>query len=155
MSAVPDMVFHDILVAVDGSKDAALALAAAILAVQRNHARLTVIAVAEDVTRRPGAIAFDPTLQQRVDESTEEHLRDAVTAIPQEIPVTTLFRRGRPGPAIVAAAKEGEHDAILLGARGVGRVGSLMGSVSQHVLHHASVTVFVAHAPRGGVSVRE
>ena len=43
---------------------------------------------------------------------------------------------------------EGEHDAILLGAR-VGRVGSLMGSVSQHVLHHASVTVFVAHAPRG------
>ena len=80
MSAVPDMVFHDILVAVDGSRDAALAVAAAIVAVQRNHARLTVIAVAED---------------------------------------------------------------------GVGRVGSLMGSVSQHVLHHASVTVFVAHAPRG------
>ena len=49
----------------------------------------------------------------------------------------------------MAAAEEGEHDAILLGARGVGRVGSLMGSVSQHVLHHASVTVFVAHAPRG------
>jgi nucleotide-binding universal stress UspA family protein len=149
MSAVPDMVFHDILVAVDGSRDAALALAAAILAVERNHARLTVIGVAEDVTRRPGAIAFDPTLQQRVDESTEEHLREAVTAIPQDIPVTTLFRRGRPGVAIVAAAEEGEHDAILLGARGVGRVGSLMGSVSQHVLHHASVTVFVAHAPRG------
>ena len=77
MSAAPEMVFHDVLVAVDGSKDAALALAAAVLAVQRNHARLTVIAVAEDVTRRPGAIAFDPTLQQRVDESTEEHLRDA------------------------------------------------------------------------------
>ena len=75
MSAAPEMVFHDVLVAVDGSKDAALALAAAVLAVQRNHARLTVIAVAEDVTRRPGAIAFDPTLQQRVDESTDEHLR--------------------------------------------------------------------------------
>ena len=148
MSAAPDMVFRDILVAVDGSKDAALALAAAILAVQRNHARLTVIAVAEDVTRRPGAIAFDPTLQQRVDESTEEHLRDAVASVPDDIPVTTLFRRGRAGPAIVTAAGEGEHDAILLGARGVGRVGALMGSVSQHVLHNASVTVFVAHAPR-------
>jgi nucleotide-binding universal stress UspA family protein len=148
MSAAPDMVFRDILVAVDGSKDAALALAAAILAVQRNHARLTVIAVAEDVTRRPGALAFDPTLQQQVDRATEEHLRDAVASVPDDIPVTTLFRRGRAGPAIVTAAEEGEHDAILLGARGVGRVGALMGSVSQHVLHNASVTVFVAHAPR-------
>jgi nucleotide-binding universal stress UspA family protein len=148
MSAAPDMVFRDVLVAVDGSKDAALALAAAILAVQRNHARLTVIAVAEDVTRRPGALAFDPTLQQQVDTETEEHLRDAVASVPDDIPVTTLFRRGRAGPAIVTAAAEGEHDAILLGARGVGRVGALMGSVSQHVLHNASVTVFVAHAPR-------
>jgi nucleotide-binding universal stress UspA family protein len=149
MSAAPDMVFHDVLVAVDGSKDAALALAAAILAVQRNHARMTIIAVAEDVTRRPGAIAFDPTLQQQVDATTETHLREAVASVPDDIPVTTLFRRGRGGPAIVAAAEEGEYDAILLGARGVGRVGALMGSVSQHVLHNASVTVFVAHAPRG------
>jgi nucleotide-binding universal stress UspA family protein len=39
---------------------------------------------------------------------------------------------------------------VLLGARGVGRMGSLIGSVSQHVLHHADIAVFVAHAPRGG-----
>jgi nucleotide-binding universal stress UspA family protein len=148
MSAAPEVVFHDVLVAVDGSRDAALALAAAVLAVQRSHAKLTIVAVAEDVTRRPGAIAFDPTLQQRVDEATQEHLRDAVASVPEDIPVRTLFRRGRPGPEIVGAAREGAYDAILLGARGVGRVGSLMGSVSQHVLHHADVTVFVAHAPR-------
>jgi nucleotide-binding universal stress UspA family protein len=145
----PEMVFHNVLVAVDGSADARLALSAAILAVQRSHARLALIAVADDVMRRPGAIAFDPLLQQRVDETTEEHLREAVDAVPEDIPVTTLFRRGRPGPEIVAAAKEGRHDAILLGARGVGRVGALMGSVSQHVLHHADATVFVAHARRG------
>ena len=151
MSAAPDMVFRDVLVAVDGSEDAALALAAAILAVRRNHARLTVIAVAEDITRRPGALAYDPTLQQQVDSSTERHLHDAVASVPDDIPVTRLFRRGRAGPAIVSAAKEGEHDAILLGARGVGRVGALMGSVSQHVLHNAGVTVFVAHAPRGAI----
>lgn len=148
MSAAPNLVFHDVLVAVDGSRDAALALAAAVLAVQRGHAKLTIVAVSEDITRRPGAIAFDPTLQQRVDESAEKHLRDAVAAVPEDIPVRTLFRRGRPGPEIVAAARAGEYDAILLGARGVGRVGSLMGSVSQHVLHHADVTVFVAHAAR-------
>jgi nucleotide-binding universal stress UspA family protein len=146
--STPDLVFHNVLVAVDGSPDAALALAAAIVTVERTHAKLTLIAVADDVLRRPGAIAFDPTLQQRVDETTEQHLRDAVAAVPDDIPVTTLFRRGRPGPEIVAAAKEGEHDVIIMGARGVGRVGALMGSVSQHVLHHAGTTVFVAHAPR-------
>jgi nucleotide-binding universal stress UspA family protein len=36
----------------------------------------------------------------------------------------------------------------MLGARGVGRVHGLMGSVSQHVLHHADTAVFVTHAPR-------
>ena len=149
MSATPpDLIFHHVLVAVDGSADAALALAAAILTVQRSHARLTLIGVAEDVSRRPGAIAFDPLLQQRVDETTQEHLRDAVASVPDDIPVTTLFRRGRPGPEIVTVAKEGEHDAVIMGKRGVGRVGSLMGSVSQHVLHHADATVFVAHAKR-------
>ena len=144
----PEMEFHNVLVAVDGSADAALALAAAVVAVQRSHAKLTLIAVAEDVYRRPGAIAFDPLLQQRVDQTTEEHLRESVEAVPRDIPVTTLFRRGRPGQEIVAAAKEGDYDAIILGARGVGRVGALMGSVSQHVLHHAATTVFVAHARR-------
>jgi nucleotide-binding universal stress UspA family protein len=146
----PSLDFHNVLCAVDGSADAALALAAAILTVERTHARLTLISVAEDATRRPGAVAFDPLLQQRIDESTDEHLRDAVAAVPDDIPVTHLFRRGRPGQEIVAAAKEGEHDAIILGARGVGRVGALMGSVSQHVLHHAKTTVFVAHARRDG-----
>jgi nucleotide-binding universal stress UspA family protein len=148
MSAAPDLVFHNVLVAVDGSADAALALAAAILTVQRSHARLTLVAIADDVLRRPGAIAFDPTLQQRVDDTTRDHLREAVDAVPDDIPVTTLFRRGRPGPEIVAAAREGKHDAIILGARGVGRVGAVMGSDSPHFRHHADTTVFVAHARR-------
>ena len=87
--APPDsMAFHNVLVAVDGSTDATLAPAAAILAVQRNRAKLTLVAVADDVTRRPGAIAFDPSLQQKVDESTERQLRDALAAVPQDIPVT-------------------------------------------------------------------
>jgi nucleotide-binding universal stress UspA family protein len=150
MSETPDLIFRDVLVAVDGSADALLALAAAIRTVQRSHAKLTLIAIAEDATRRPGAVSLDPTLQQSIDEAASRHLREAVDAIPDDIPVHTLFRRGKPGQEIVAAAKDGGHDAIILGARGVGRVGALMGSVSQYVLHHADATVFVAHARRGG-----
>jgi nucleotide-binding universal stress UspA family protein len=148
VSETPDLIFHNVLVAVDGSRDAGLALAAAILTVQRCHARLTLLTVAADATKTPGAIALDPTLQEQVDKSADRNMREALEAVPSDIPVTKLFRHGRPGPEIVAAAKEGHHDVIFVGARGLGRVGALMGSVSQYVLHHARVTVFVAHAPR-------
>jgi nucleotide-binding universal stress UspA family protein len=73
--------------------------------------------------------------------------RRAIERIPEDIPVTTAVRRGRAGPQIVAFARESNFDAILIGARGLGRVRSLVGSVSQYVLHHADVPVFVAHAP--------
>jgi nucleotide-binding universal stress UspA family protein len=51
------------------------------------------------------------------------------------------------GAEIVARACEHDYDAVLLGARGLGRVGALLGSVSAYVLHRAPVPVFVAHAP--------
>ena len=146
--APPDLVFRNVLVAVDGSRDAGLALAAAILAVQRSHARMTLLTVAADASRTPGAMAVDPLLQDEVDASAQRHMREALDTVPDDIPVTKLFRHGRPGPEIVAAAKEGNHDVVFVGARGVGRVHALMGSVSQYVLHHARSTVFVAHAPR-------
>ena len=75
-------------------------------------------------------------------------LKGMLARIPADIAVHTLYRRGKPGPEIVKAAKEGDYDAIILGARGVGRVGALMGSVSSHVLHNADIAVFVAHAPK-------
>jgi nucleotide-binding universal stress UspA family protein len=61
--------------------------------------------------------------------------------------VIKQIRHGKAGPEIVAQSKENEYDAILLGARGLGRVGALIGSVSQYVMHHADTPVFVAHAP--------
>jgi nucleotide-binding universal stress UspA family protein len=48
----------------------------------------------------------------------------------------------------IELATEGRDDAILVGARGLGRISALVGSVSRYVLHHADVAVFVAHAPR-------
>jgi nucleotide-binding universal stress UspA family protein len=143
---------HRLLVALDGSGNAELALAAARTAAQRDHAQLTLVAVVPDVlAQSPGWIvpAVDPAkLQQDAQADAERVLREAVARLPEEIPVTTVLRQGKPGPEIVAQARGGDYDAIIMGARGVGRVGALIGSVSTYVMHHAETAVFVAHAPR-------
>jgi nucleotide-binding universal stress UspA family protein len=143
--------FHRLLVAIDGSQTAELALSAAVTAARRDHAAITLLAVVPDIlaeSRRWIAGGPDPrSLQDAADDETQRMLRDTVERIPSDIPVTTVVRHGKPGPEIVAQAAENDYDTILLGARGVGRVGALIGSVSAYVLRHAGTAVFVAHAP--------
>lgn len=144
--------YHRLLVALDGSDNAMLALGAAVTVARRDHASVTLICVAPDMAaemaRWPWPAGWPGDLQADADAAAERTLREAVERIPPDIPVTTVVRHGKPGPEIVAHARESTYDAILMGARGVGRVGAaLMGSVSQHVLHNAGVAVFVAHAP--------
>lgn len=142
---------HRLLVAIDGSEPARLALRAAITAARRDHASLTLIHAvpdAADYSALALAAGAVPATGEELDAEAERLLREAVDAVPDDIPVRTVIARGRAGPAIVAEAAEGDYDAILLGARGLGPVGTLAGSVSSHVLHHATVAVFVAHPPR-------
>lgn len=143
---------HRVLVAVDGSPSAELALSLALTAALRDHAAITLVTVVPDMLGDSGRWvigAADPViLQGEADAEGQRVLRDTVERIPRDIPVTTVMRHGKPGPEIVAQAREHDYDAILLGARGLGRVGALMGSVSGYVLHHADTAVFVAHPPR-------
>ncbi|WP_445150359.1 universal stress protein [Baekduia sp. Peel2402] len=143
--------FHRILVAVDGSRHADLALASALAIAERDHARLTVMTVIPNVTES-AAMAYgagvDPVaMQGDADRAAEKIIRAALEEIPDDQPVESVQRRGHAGPEIVAQVKAGDHDVVLLGARGVGRIGSMFGSVSQHVLHHSKCAVFVAHLP--------
>jgi nucleotide-binding universal stress UspA family protein len=146
-----ELQYRRLLVAVDGSGNGELALSAAITAARRNNAAITLICVAPDVVadaaRFPSPAQLVPTNQDEVDRHAEQVLARAVDLIPDDIPVTKVVRRGRAGEQIVAHANEGTYDAILLGARGVGRFEAILGSVSQYVMHHARIAVFVAHAP--------
>jgi nucleotide-binding universal stress UspA family protein len=146
-----ELEYRRLLVAVDGSASAELALTAAVTAARRNNAAITLICVAPDVVadaaRIPSPAQLVPTDQAQVDQHAEQVLSQAVDLIPDDIPVTKVIRRGRAGEQIVAHAKEANYDAILLGARGVGRFEALLGSVSQYVMHHTQIAVFVAHAP--------
>jgi nucleotide-binding universal stress UspA family protein len=142
--------FRSVLVAVDGSPHAALALSRAIALAQNDHARLTVMTVVPNVGEGAAAsyVAVNPVaLQHEADREGERTLRAAVDTVPDDLPVRSLLRHGHAGPEIVAEIRASRHDVVVLGARGLGRIGSLAGSVSQYVLHHAKVAVFVAHAP--------
>jgi nucleotide-binding universal stress UspA family protein len=142
--------FYRLLVAVDGSDSSTLALRAAITVARRDNAALTLLCVApdaaHDMSRFAVTAGLPPTTQEELDAEAEKILRRTVELVPVEIPVRTVVRRGKPGPAIVAHAREENYDAILVGARGVGRVASIVGSVSAYVLSHADVDVFVAHS---------
>jgi nucleotide-binding universal stress UspA family protein len=152
--ALDELHIRRLLVAVDGSAAAELALRAAITAGLRDNAAITLLVVVPDLLAAPPHWAVtgaaDPaTLQRDIDDDACKLLRDLVARLPDDLPVKTRIRRGKPGPEICAQAKEcGEYDAILLGARGVGRVGALTGSVSSYVMHHADTSVIVVHPPR-------
>ncbi|HEX5618460.1 MAG TPA: universal stress protein [Solirubrobacteraceae bacterium] len=139
-----------LLVAIDGSDSSTLALRAAITVARRDNAALTLLCVApeagHDISRFAAAAGVPPTTQEELDAEAEKILRRTVELVPEEIPVRSVVRRGKAGPAIVAHAREENYDAILVGARGVGRVGAIIGSVSAYVLSHAHIDVFVARS---------
>jgi nucleotide-binding universal stress UspA family protein len=145
--------FNRLLVAYDGSASAELALSAAVTAAQRDRSTITLLAVVPDVAAElslwpsPGTPDAE-TLQREADDDATTRLRNAIGRMPSDIPVTTVVRPGHAGRQIVAQTEEVAYDAVLLGARGVGKLGTILGSVSNHVLHHAGTSVFVAHAPR-------
>jgi nucleotide-binding universal stress UspA family protein len=152
MQAMPERpTFRRILVAVDGSRHADLALEMALALADRDRARLTILTVIPNISET-AAMAYgagvDPVaLQADADRGAEKTMRAALDSVPDDQPVESVQRRGHAGPEIVAQVKAGQHDAVVLGARGLGRIGSMFGSVSRHVLHHAGVAVFIGHLP--------
>jgi nucleotide-binding universal stress UspA family protein len=142
--------YHRLLVAIDGSEHSDLALAAAVTVALRDHAAVTIITVVPDLaveaSRWAWATASPQDLQTDADAHALATLQHAVDRIPEDIPVTKIFRRGKAGQEIARAAAESNYDAILMGARGAGGITGLIGSVSRYVLQHANTTVFTAHA---------
>jgi nucleotide-binding universal stress UspA family protein len=152
----PAGVFRRLLVAVDGSEQAGRALQEAIGLTWTTSAQLTVIAVAPEPTGwgsvGGGMDGFSaPVDLVEVDEQLRHQyegvLQDAMSHVPPMMAATALLRRGSPGPAIVAEARSGGHDLVVMGSRGRGELRSLfLGSVSHHVLHASPVPVLVVPA---------
>ena len=143
--------FLNILVAVDGSEHAAQALRTAAQLASEEHARLTVMpavpptAALAQITAAGAALADVAELMGEAG----RQIRRQVDDLPDDISVTTLVVSGHAAHEILERLREGRHDLLVMGTRGLGRVGSaLLGSVSQAVLHEAEVPVLVVRASR-------
>ena len=143
-----------ILVAVDGSENSDKALDFALDLAEKYSAAVTVLNVSE----APG-IGILP--QEPIDFSAssimvvsrdfrrlhEEILNRVVAhakALKPNVAVASRLREGNPASEIVATAKEGGVDVVVVGHGGAGRVEEfLMGSVSERVAHLAPCPVII------------
>lgn len=143
--------FHNILVAVDGSPHSDLALSQAIDLAESEHSRITLMTGVV----RPQMVAFTATAAMLPEAMREAHveaesiLRRARDRVPDDIPVTTILTEEPIRGALIHEIRKGNYDLVVMGSRGRRAVRSaLLGSVSHYVLHHSPVPVLIAHADR-------
>ncbi len=143
--------FHNILVAVDGSPDAEQALREAIDLAESEGTRLTLITA---VSQLPSTayVAAGEAVAQLLDDARVEAkaiLRHARERVPDGVPVTAVLSEQPIRSALIRQIKDGHHDLVVMGSRGRGAVrAALLGSVSHYVLHHSPVPVLIVHADR-------
>jgi nucleotide-binding universal stress UspA family protein len=141
--------FHNILVAVDGSVDADAALAHAIDLAESEHTRLTLMTAVAEVPPTAYLMAGEEAghLSENVHRQAEAVIRQARDRVPADLPVTTVLSEQPIRVALIRQLKEGHHDLVVMGSRGRGPVrAALLGSVSHYVLHHSPVPVLIVHA---------
>lgn len=151
--------FKKILVPLDGSEHSMRALDIAIQIAKKFEGKITLIhvysvsvrpvVVPEPATLAPGVPMMAPAEYSRVAEAVkaagERILAEGVErARAQGVEVETMLREGHTVQEIVKAAKEGEFNLIVMGARGLSRIKEIiLGSVSDGVIRNAPCPVLV------------
>jgi nucleotide-binding universal stress UspA family protein len=142
--------FHNILVAIDGSPDAEAALAQAADLAESEHTRLTLFSA---VVAPPAAAYAGVSgevvakLVRDAEVDTEAVLRTAVQKVPDDVSVSTVLSREPARSALLGQIKAGDYDLVVMGSRGRGALRSvLLGSVSHYVLHHSPIPILIVHA---------
>jgi nucleotide-binding universal stress UspA family protein len=142
--------FHDILVAIDGSKDADEALRQAIDLAASQHARLTIFSAvvtppAVTYVGVSGNVLADLTRDAEAD--AQKTMRAAVELVPDDVSVSTVLSHDPVRPGLLRQIEAGKHDLLVMGSRGRGAIRSaLLGSVSHYALHHSPIPVLIVHA---------
>lgn len=144
------MVFRSILVAVDGSASATRALHEAIAIARADGARLTLISVGAPPRYHFSSPLLVPyPTSEELERQAERVVEDAAALVPEDVPVCTVVRRGFAARAILDRVTAAEHDLVVMGSHGRGRLlALLLGSVSRAVRARSPVPVLVV-PPKG------
>jgi len=143
------------LVAVDGSENSVRALDFALDVAEKYSSAVAIINVRESPVM--GAVPIEPTsvlgesfvlVDKDLLKLHEEILRKAVDrarTVKPELEVSSLLREGDPALEIVALAKEGGFDLVVVGHGGAGRVREFfgLGGISERVVHLAPCSVVI------------
>ena len=139
-----------ILLATDGSEEAALAARTAADIAEKTGSELHVVYVGLSVgyvgTGTPLMADIPPPSQEELDEEAQRLIDEQVEQIKAAGGTVTQahLRVGRPDEEIVALAEEIGAGLIVVGSRGLGGIRrALMGSVSDSIVRHAHCPVLV------------
>ena len=140
-----------ILLATDGSKEAASASQAAAELAQKTGSELHVVHVGETLgPGYSGYVGYEEGALPSAQEELERQAREVLEAQVERITVAEgarvqpHLRLGRPDKEIVALGEEIGAGLIVMGSRGQGGIRrALMGSVSESVVRHAHCPALV------------
>lgn len=148
-----------ILIATDGSEASKSVVEAACQLIDEpENTEVKIISVVEPfmpMPVEPFAISagYYAELQTAADKQAQIFVEQAETALKEIRPnmsnVSSEVLRGGASPTIVEAAREWGANAIVVGSHGYGFWSrTLLGSVSNSVVHHAPCTVLVVRQPK-------
>lgn len=140
-----DLVYKNILVAVDGSKASEIAFKKSVEIAKRNDAHLTLAHVIDSRTFAT-AEAYDRTLAERAEQYGNDILDEYIVKAEQaNVSVEKHIEYGSPKVKIAKdIAKSFESDLIICGATGMNAVERfLIGSVSESITRYATCDVLV------------
>lgn len=136
--------FKNILVAFDGSAHSERALDCAIDLAQKYSAQVVLVHAFHPVPKEWGSPFIEQAEARGVAaaEKVVQHAQAKLTFV--KLAAVTEVLEGPPGEAILRVAEIRKCDLIVMGSRGLGELkASLLGSVSDKILHHSAVPVLI------------
>ena len=135
----------EILVATDGSESSGDAVGQAIELARSSGASLTVVYVRHAPLPVLGQPFYQRSLSGELRAANETVASAAALARQAGVETETEVLGGDPPDRILELARLRDVDLIVVGSRGLGPIaGTLLGSVSREVLHHADRPVLIA-----------